>query len=147
MPNELFAATRKTTKIRNTFANNMSTDIKLNKAEISKIIQTGGSFGSSLGNLGKKVLTNIEIPSARDNLPGLVSNLTSNAINKFKRKTSGKGVVRAGKGFTLFMSNEDMNDIIKIIKSLEDSVVLIDGVTETVKHEIKNKKVDFLELC
>ena len=30
-----------------------------------------------------------------------------------------------------------MNDIIKIIKSLEDSGVLIDGVTETVKHEIK----------
>ena len=33
-----------------------------------------------------------------------------------------------------------MNDIIKIIKSLEDLVVLIDGVTETVKHEIKKKR-------
>ena len=40
-----------------------------------------------------------------------------------------------------------MNDIIKIIKSLEDSGVLIDGVTETVKDEIKNKTVDFLALC
>ena len=40
-----------------------------------------------------------------------------------------------------------MNDIIKIIKSLEDSGVLIDGVTETVKDEIKNKRVDLLELC
>ena len=30
-----------------------------------------------------------------------------------------------------------MNDIIKIIKSLKDLAVLIDGVTETVKHEIK----------
>ena len=41
-----------------------------------------------------------------------------------------------------------MNDIIKIMKSLEDSGVLIDGVTETVKHEIKknNKKADILEL-
>ena len=39
-----------------------------------------------------------------------------------------------------------MNDIIKIIKSLEDSGVLIDGVTETVKDEIKNNRVDFLEL-
>ena len=68
----------------------------------------------------------------------LVSNLTSNAINKFERKISGKGGVRAGKGFTLFISNEDMNDIIKIIKSLEDLGVLIDGVTEKVKHEIKN---------
>ena len=40
-----------------------------------------------------------------------------------------------------------MNDIIKIVKSLEDSGVLIDGATETVKDEIKNKKVDFFELC
>ena len=39
-----------------------------------------------------------------------------------------------------------MNDIIKTIRSLEDSGVLTDGVTETVKHEIKNKKADFLEL-
>ena len=40
-----------------------------------------------------------------------------------------------------------MNVIIKIIKPLEDSGVLINGVTETVKHEIKNKKAEFLELC
>ena len=37
-----------------------------------------------------------------------------------------------------------MNDIIKIIKSLEDSGVLIDGVTETVKHEIKQQEHAFL---
>ena len=40
-----------------------------------------------------------------------------------------------------------MIGIIKIIKSLEDSGVVIDGVIGTVKHEIKNKKVDFLEFC
>ena len=48
------------------------------------------------------------------------------------------------KRFTLFISNEDLNDIIKIIKSLEDSGVLIDRVTETVKHEIKKQKGGFL---
>ena len=37
-----------------------------------------------------------------------------------------------------------MNDIIKIIKSLEDSGVLIDGVTETVKHEIKKREGGFI---
>ena len=118
----------------------MSTDLKLSKTQISKIIQSGGSFHSCLGNLKKKALTNIAIPLARDNLPGLVSNLTSNAINKFERKISGKEAVRAGKGYTLFITNEDMNDIIKIIKSLEDLGVLIDGVTETVKHEIKKTR-------
>ena len=94
-----------------------------------------------LGNLGKKTLPNIAIPLARNNLPRLVSNLNSNAINKFERKVNG-----ARKGFTIFISKEDMNDIIKVKKSLEASGVLTDGVTETVKHEIKNKKENFLEL-
>ena len=70
--------------------------------------------------LGQKAVTNIAISLARDNLPGLISNLASNAINRFERKIRGKGAVRAGKRFSLFISNKDMNDIIKIIKSLED---------------------------
>ena len=36
----------------------MSTDVKLSKAQISQIIQSGGSFGSWVSNLGKKALTN-----------------------------------------------------------------------------------------
>ena len=36
-----------------------------------------------------------------------------------------------------------MNDFIKIIKSLEDSGVLINGVTETVKHEVKKQECGF----
>ena len=47
----------------------MSADIKLSKAQISKITQSGGSFGSWLGNLRKKSPTNIAISLARDNLP------------------------------------------------------------------------------
>ena len=84
----------------------------------------------------------------RDNLHGLVSNFPSNAINKFEKNIYiwGKGAVGRRKGFTLFTSNEDMNNIIKIIKSLEDSGVFTDGVTEKVKHEIRNKKKDFKEV-
>ena len=44
------------------------------------------------------------------------------------------------KGFTLFIPNEDRDDFIKIIKSSEDSGVLIDGVTQIVKDEIKQKE-------
>ena len=62
----------------------------------------------------------------------MVSNLTSSSINKCAKKISGKRAVIARKRFTLFISNKDMNDIIKITKSLEDSGVLIGGVTETV---------------
>ena len=54
-----------------------------------------------------------------------------------------KGAVRARKGFTLLISNEAMN-MIKIIKSLEDWGILIDGVTEIVKHEIKKQEGRFL---
>ena len=58
------------------------------KAQIPKIIRSGESFGSQLDNLGKKALTSVIIPLATDNLPRLVSNLTSNSINKFERKMS-----------------------------------------------------------
>ena len=100
LPHKLFPAAMQTTKIRNAFANNMSTDIKLSEAQISKVIPSGRSFGSWLGSLGKKALTNNTILLARDKLPGLVSNLTSNTISKFERKISGKG---SGKGFPLFI--------------------------------------------
>ena len=59
-------------------------------------MQSGGPSGSYLGNLGINTPTNITIPLARESLPGLASNLTSNAINKFERKISGK----AEKGFS-----------------------------------------------
>ena len=64
-------------------------------------------------------------------------------MNKFDKKISGKGVVRAGKEFILFISNEDMNHVIRIRKSLEDSGVLIDGGSETIQHEIEKQEGDF----
>ena len=42
LPHELLLTTRQNTKLRNTFNNNMSTDLKLSIAQISKIIQSGG---------------------------------------------------------------------------------------------------------
>ena len=73
-----------------------------------------------------------------------MSNLPSSVINKFDRKISGKGAARARKRFILFISNEDINDIIKTIKPLKDSTVLIGGVTETVKDVIKKQEGGFL---
>ena len=145
LPRELlFLTTRQTTKIRNAFSNNKSTDIKHSKAQISKINQSGRSFCCWLSNLGKKALTNVAIPLVRNNLPGIVSNLTSNAISKFESKISEKGAAKAGKGFTLFISNEGLNDSIKIIKSLKYLGVSIDRVTETVKHKVKKQDGGFL---
>ena len=126
----------------------MSMDMKLSEAQIYNIVQSGGFLGSWLGKLGKKVVTHIAISFAKNNFPGLLrniaSNLALNATNEFERRISRKVVVKAGKGFTLFISNEDMDDIIKIVKSLEDSGILIDGVTEAVKHELKKQEGGFL---
>ena len=80
MAHELFLTTRQATKLRNAFTDNMSTEIKLSKAQISKMIQSGGFFGFWLANLGNKALTNIAISLTTDNRPELVSNLTSSVI-------------------------------------------------------------------
>ena len=49
--------------------------------------------------------------------------------------------------FALIILDKDMNDIIKLIKSLEGLIVSIDGVSETVKNEIKKQEGGFLKLC
>ena len=51
-----------------------------------------------------------------------------------------KSVVKAGKGITLVISNEDMDDIIRIIKSLASLEASNDGVSETVKQELKKQE-------
>ena len=51
LPHELLLTTRQRTKLRNAFNNNMSTDLRLSKAQISKIIQSGGFLGSLLSKL------------------------------------------------------------------------------------------------
>ena len=53
LPHELLLTTRQTTKLRNAIENNISTDIKLSKAQISKIIQSGEFLGKLLGTLLK----------------------------------------------------------------------------------------------
>ena len=108
------------------------------------------SMLGSLSNLGKAMgkaaITDIVISLDKDVLPGLVSskasNATSNVVHKLGRKISGKGAVRAG--LTLFISNKDINDIFKIIKSLEKSGLLNDGATETVKKWDKKQVGEFL---
>ena len=47
---------------------------------------------------------------------------------------------------TLIISNEELDDIMKIVKSLEESYLLIKGVSETIKNEVKEQKVGFLNM-
>ena len=74
LPHELLLTTRQKTKLRNAFNNNMSIDLKLSKAQISKIIQSGRFLGSliselagpvmKLAGLAKKVLAPLAITAA-----------------------------------------------------------------------------------
>ena len=50
-PDELFLTTRQNTKLRNAISNNLSTDIKLSKAQIKNLIQSGGFLGKLLSKL------------------------------------------------------------------------------------------------
>ena len=65
LPHELLLKTREKTKLRNAFNNNMSTDLKLSKAQISKIIQCGGFLGSLLSKLTGPLMK-IAIPLAKN---------------------------------------------------------------------------------
>ena len=47
---------------------------------------------------------------------------------------------------TLIISNKDINDLIKIVKSLEDSALLLKGVTESIQNEVKEQKDGFLSI-
>ena len=55
-----------------------------------------------------------------------------------------KKILGSGNTTTFIISNDEVNDIIKIVKSLEDSGLLIKGVTETVQNEVKEQKGGFL---
>ena len=78
LPHELLLTTRQTTKLRNAI-NNMSTDIKLNKAQIKKIIQSGGFLGSLLGKLAGPLMK-VGIPFVKKCF-GTIRNNNSNVRN------------------------------------------------------------------
>ena len=70
LPHELLLTTRQKTKLRNTFNNNTSTDLKLSKAQISKIIQSGGFLESLLSKLAGPLMK-VAIPLAKNVLAPL----------------------------------------------------------------------------
>ena len=123
LPRELFLTTRQTAKLRHANENNMSTDIKLSKAQISQIIQSGGFLGKILGPLLKTGLPLLKLFIKPLGLLGLTA--ASSAIDAgVQKKISGCGTT------TLVILSEEMNDIMKIVQDLEDSNILLKGVTK-----------------
>ena len=65
LPHELLLAARQTTKLRNAIENNMSIDVKLSKAQISKAVQSGGFLGALLSKLAG-LLMKVAVPLAKN---------------------------------------------------------------------------------
>ena len=70
LPHQFLLTTRQKAKLRNAFNNNMSTDLKLSKVQISKIIQSGGFLGSLLSKLAGPLMKAV-IPLAKNVLAPL----------------------------------------------------------------------------
>ena len=70
LPHELLLTTKQKTKLRNAFNNNMSTDLKLSKAQITKIIKSGGFLGSLLSKLAGPLIK-VAVPLAKNILTPL----------------------------------------------------------------------------
>ena len=126
-----------------TFGNNSSANIKLSKTHLHKVEKLGGFSVIFLGlvlKTGLPLIGNVLKPLAKSVLIPLgltvAASPTDSAIHK---KMFGLGMT------TLIISNEEMDDIMKIIKSLEESALLIKEVSETIKNKAKtkNKKEGF----
>ena len=141
---ELLLTDRQVSSIREAFSNNSSANIKFSKTQVSKMIQSGGFLGKLLGPLlktGLPLISNVIKPLAKSVLIPLGLTAAASAADAgIHKKILGSG------NTTLIISNKDMEDLIKIVKSLEDSGLLLNGVTESVKNEIKEQKSGFLSM-
>ena len=139
-PHELLLTNRQVENIRKAFANHSSTDIKLLKTQLSKMIQSGGFLGNLLSKLAGPLMK-VAMPLAKNVLAPLGLTVAMSAIDgSIKKKMLGSGTT------TLIISNDEMNDILKIVKSLEDSSVLLKGVSETIQHEAEGQRRGFLSM-
>ena len=136
-PRELLLTNRQLANIRKAFAKNASTSIKFSISQLSKMIQSGGFLGRLLGPLLKTGLplmkSVIKLLAKSVLIPLRLTAAASAADAGIHKKILGFG----HNNTTLIISNDEMDDILKIVKSLENSGVLLKGVSETIQNEVK----------
>ena len=137
-PHKLLLTDRQVSSLRKSFASRSSADIKLSKTQLSKMIQSGGFLNRLLGPLlktGLPLIKNVIKPLAKSVLILLGLTAAASAADAgIHKKMLGSG------NTTLIISNNEMEDIIKIVKSLEDSGLLLTGVTGIVQNEVREQK-------
>ena len=129
-PHELLLTNKQVANLCIAFTNKSSTGIKLSKTQISKMIQSGVFLGRFLGSLLKTrlpLIKNVIKPLAKSALIPLGLTAAASAADAgIHKKILGSTTT------TLIISNDEIEDIIKIVKSLEGSGLVLKGVSETV---------------
>ena len=153
-PHKLLLTNRQVANLRKTFADKSSTDVKLSKTELSKVIQSGGFLGRLLGPLlktGLPLMKNVIQPLTKSVLIslGLTAAVADAGIHKqilgsLHRPSSSPS--HNNNNTILTISNDEMKKIVKIVKSLEDSGLLFRGVSETIQNEAKEQRGRFLSM-
>ena len=139
LPHELLLTTRQNTKLRNAINNNLATDIKLSKAQIKKLIPSGGFLGKLLSKLAGPLMK-AALPLTKNVLALLGLTAAMSAIDgSIQKKIHGSGI-------KLIIEQEDMKDIIKIIEALENSDILLKSVNKTIENETKEQRGGFLNM-
>ena len=144
-PHELLLTNRQASSIRKAFTNNSSVDIKFLKAQLSKMIQSGGFLRKLLGPLlktGLPLMKSVITPLAKSVLIPLGLTAAASVADAGIHKK----ILGSDNNTALLISNKDMDDLIEIVKSLEDSGLLLKGITESVQNEIKEQKGGFLSM-
>ena len=104
------------------------------------MIQSGVFLGNLLGKLAGP-LTKIAMTLAKNVLVPVGISAAMSAIDgSIKKKVLGSGMT------TLIISNDEMDDVLKIVKSLENSGLLLKEVSETIQHEAKEQRGGFLSM-
>ena len=123
-PHKLLWTVRQLSNLCKASANNLSANIRLSKTQLFEIIQPGGFLGSWLTiPFAKSVLIPLGLPTA-----------ASAAYVGIHKKNLGSGTKTA----ILILSNKEIEDIIKVVKSLEYSGLLINGIVKLI-DQVLNK--------
>ena len=153
-PHKLLLTNRQVSNLSKAFANKSSTDIKLSKTQLSNIIQLGGFLGRLLRPLlktGLPLMKNVIKELAKSVLIPLVWTAAASAEDaEIHKKVLGSAHHPSDStshdNTILIISNDEIEDVIKIAKSFEDSRILLKGVSETTQNEAKGEKGGFLSM-
>ena len=152
-PHNLLLTNRQVANLCKAFADKSSTDIKLSKIQLSKMIQWGGFLCRILGSLlktGLPLMKNVIKQFAKSILIPLGLTAAASAADAGIHKKifgSGRPSSSASRNNTmLIISNDEMKDIIEIVKSLEDSSLLPEGVSETVQNKARKQRGGFCSM-